>query len=51
MSQGSMVTFDKLRGPETYSLEFFRERGYVRKKCRICGEYFWTVNPDRDICG
>jgi len=38
-------------GPEVYSLEFFHERGYVRKKCRICGEYFWTVNVDRDVCG
>lgn len=51
MSQGSMVTFDKLRGPEMYSLEFFKERGYIRKKCRVCGEYFWTVNPGREVCG
>jgi len=46
-----MIDFNKLREPEAYSLDFFRERGYVRKKCIICGEYFWTVNPDRNICG
>jgi len=38
-------------GLEAYSLEFFRERGYLRRRCRICGEYFWTVDPDREICG
>jgi len=37
--------------PEAYSLEFFKEHGYIRKKCRVCGEYFWTLNPDRDVCG
>jgi len=38
-------------GPEAYSLEFFKERGYVRKRCRICGEYFWTIDPEREVCG
>ncbi len=38
-------------GPEVYSLKFFRERGYVRKRCRVCGEYFWTVDPEREVCG
>ena len=38
-------------GPEAYSLEFFKERGYVRKRCRACGEYFWTLDPDRETCG
>jgi len=38
-------------GPEAYELEFFKERGYVRKKCKICGEYFWTLDPERDVCG
>ncbi|MCS7126295.1 MAG: alanine--tRNA ligase [Aigarchaeota archaeon] len=36
---------------EVYSLEFFKERDYVRKKCKVCGEYFWTVNLDREVCG
>ncbi len=37
--------------PEVYSLEFFKQRGYVRKRCKVCGEYFWTLNPDREVCG
>lgn len=51
MPHEALVTFDRLRDAEAYSLEFFKERGYIRKKCRVCGEYFWTVNPDRDVCG
>lgn len=51
MSNGSMVTFEKLRDPEMYTLNFFKERGYIRKKCRLCGEYFWTVELERDVCG
>ncbi len=33
------------------SLEFFNERGFVRKKCPVCGEYFWTLDSDRELCG
>ncbi len=33
------------------SLEFFKERGFVRKKCPVCGEYFWTLDPERELCG
>jgi len=33
------------------NLEFFREKGYVRKKCSKCGEYFWTINRDAVLCG
>ncbi len=38
-------------GPEEYSLNFLKERGYVRKRCVSCGEYFWTLDPDRNVCG
>ncbi|MEM2187910.1 MAG: alanine--tRNA ligase [Nitrososphaerota archaeon] len=38
-------------GPEEYSLNFLRERGYARKRCISCGEHFWTLNPDRVVCG
>ena len=38
-------------GLEAYSLEFFKEKGYIRKKCRACGEYFWTIDPERTVCG
>ncbi len=32
-------------------IEFLIERGYVRKRCPICGEYFWTLDPNRETCG
>ncbi len=37
--------------PSVYQLDFFREKGFVRKKCKHCGEYFWTLNPERETCG
>jgi len=39
------------RFPESeYHVPFFDELGYVRKRCPICGEYFWTQNPDQKTC-
>ena len=37
--------------PEEYSLSFLKERGYIRKRCRSCGEFFWTLDPEREVCG
>ncbi len=34
-----------------YSLPIFAEMGYERKKCKSCGEYFWTLEKDRLTCG
>lgn len=34
-----------------YRLEFFRENGFVRKRCPICGEHFWTKNAEQERCG
>jgi alanyl-tRNA synthetase len=36
---------------EEYHLPFFDEYGYVRKKCPVCGEFFWTQNGDQKSCG
>jgi len=36
---------------DEYHIPFFDEYGYVRKSCPRCGEYFWTQNPDQDLCG
>jgi len=36
---------------EEYTLPFFKEEGYVRKRCPRCGKYFWTQNPDQENCG
>ena len=32
-------------------MEILKELGYVRKKCKKCGEYFRTLDPDRETCG
>jgi alanyl-tRNA synthetase len=34
-----------------YDLAFFHDHGYHRKKCSSCGDYFWTLNPDQQLCG
>ncbi len=33
------------------STRLFREKGFIRKKCKKCGSYFWTLDPDRVLCG
>ncbi len=33
-----------------YDLSFFREEEFVRKKCKICGRFFWTKDPEREVC-
>lgn len=34
-----------------FSIPFFKENGFVRKKCKFCKSYFWTQNVDRENCG
>lgn len=41
----------RLFGRNEYEVEFFRERGFIRKKCKICGGFFWTLDPERETCG
>ncbi len=36
--------------PSVYRVKMFSERGYVRQKCKYCGEYFWSLRR-RDDCG
>lgn len=36
---------------EFLHLPFFRENGFLLKKCKVCGKSFWTLDPDRDVCG
>ncbi len=33
-----------------YSTKLFDEKGFKRRKCKICGRYFWSIS-DRDVCG
>jgi len=37
--------------PSEYELRVLKERGFVRKKCKVCGTYFWTKDPNRETCG
>ncbi|MHA1917241.1 MAG: alanine--tRNA ligase [Candidatus Ranarchaeia archaeon] len=34
-----------------YHVNLFSEKGFVRKQCVKCGKYFWTLNPDVELCG
>ncbi|MBS7288583.1 MAG: alanine--tRNA ligase, partial [Candidatus Freyarchaeota archaeon] len=38
-------------GRDKYEVELFRQEGFVRNKCEVCGDYFWTLDPDRKDCG
>jgi len=31
-------------------LDFFKEHGFVRKKCIKCGKFFWTLDDNQNIC-
>jgi alanyl-tRNA synthetase len=32
-------------------LKYFHENGYFRKKCLKCGDYFWTLDSNAELCG
>jgi alanyl-tRNA synthetase len=34
-----------------YMVEIFKQKGFIRKKCSSCGDFFWTLNPERKTCG
>jgi alanyl-tRNA synthetase len=34
-----------------YEVELFRQEGFERKVCPICGKGFWTADPNRADCG
>ncbi len=36
---------------EEYKLKFFVNNGFVRKKCKVCGSAYWTLDRDRETCG
>ncbi|MGQ9718780.1 MAG: alanine--tRNA ligase [Nitrososphaerales archaeon] len=35
---------------DEFDIEFMRENDFVRKKCKVCGSFFWTQNHDLDVC-
>ncbi len=34
-----------------YDTVLFGKEGFVRKRCKECGKYFWSKDPDRELCG
>ncbi len=34
-----------------YDLPVFKERGFQRKQCKQCGNWFWTADENRNVCG
>ncbi|MGB2841650.1 MAG: alanine--tRNA ligase [Halobacteriota archaeon] len=36
---------------EEYSIDYFKENEYIRKKCEKCSSHFWTRDKDRTTCG
>jgi len=34
-----------------FAVPFFKESGFVRRRCVGCGSHFWTQVPDRETCG
>lgn len=36
---------------EFIDLPFFKEGGWIKRKCPHCGRVFWTLNPERRVCG
>ena len=33
-----------------YRVSLFDEKGFIRKRCKNCGRYFWTLRSDLDVC-
>ena len=36
---------------QEYQLSYFKDNGFMRKKCPKCGEHFWTRNEEQETCG
>ncbi|MEM1945715.1 MAG: alanine--tRNA ligase [Candidatus Caldarchaeum sp.] len=34
-----------------YRLAFFIDNGFARRQCNVCGEFFWSLDPNRSNCG
>lgn len=41
----------KLFDRSKYEVTLFKEQGFHRQQCRSCGSYFWSLDPDRQVCG
>jgi alanyl-tRNA synthetase len=34
-----------------FATDVLREKGYSRGQCPNCGMYFWSADPEREVCG
>lgn len=51
LSKESLRKEFALNPEKYYNTKLFEEEGFERHKCRICGKYFWTADPERSLCG
>ncbi|MEM3267194.1 MAG: hypothetical protein QXR69_00715, partial [Conexivisphaerales archaeon] len=33
-----------------YRVRLFDKEGFIRKRCRECGNFFWTLIGDKELC-
>jgi alanyl-tRNA synthetase len=45
-----MLTREDLLKPEHFNLKFFKQNGFLRQKCKKCGNNFWAT-VQQDECG
>ena len=43
--RGESVAFGEIHIP------YWEEAGFIRRTCRVTGQFFWTRDPTRDTCG
>ena len=34
-----------------YPVNVLKANSFVRKQCKVCGRFFWTTNPEEEVCG
>jgi len=34
-----------------YDLKVFKDLSFIRNKCSVCGQFFWSLNPNQSKCG
>lgn len=41
----------KIFTPDQYRVKLFEDMGHERRQCKSCGKFFWSLDPDRTVCG
>lgn len=50
MNKGQLIKKLQKNPKKYWYLDFFKERGFKRKKCKNCGKFFWTLKQGQEIC-